>query len=48
VQEQLEPALRQAPQFRELRFIADAGHWVQFEDAAAFDRVLAGMLAAAA
>ena len=48
VQAQLEPALRQAPQFRELRFIAEAGHWVQYEDAAAFDLALGGMLAAAA
>lgn len=48
VQAQLEPALRQAPQFRELRFIAEAGHWVQYEDAPAFDLALAGMLAATA
>jgi pimeloyl-ACP methyl ester carboxylesterase len=47
VQDQLEPALRQAPRFGELRFIAGAGHWVQYEDAAAFDRALAEVLAAA-
>jgi pimeloyl-ACP methyl ester carboxylesterase len=45
VQEQLEPALRQAPQFRGLRLIADAGHWVQYEDAPAFDLALAQALA---
>jgi 2-hydroxy-6-oxonona-2,4-dienedioate hydrolase len=45
VQEQLGPALRQAPRFRELRFIAAAGHWVQYEEAGAFDRALAEVLA---
>ena len=44
VQEQLEPALRLAPAFRWLQSIAEAGHWVQYEDAAAFDRALAQAL----
>ena len=44
VQEQLEPALRQAPRFAGLWSIADAGHWVQYEDPAAFDRALAQAL----
>jgi 2-hydroxy-6-oxonona-2,4-dienedioate hydrolase len=48
VQEQLEPALRQAPRFGGLRFIAQAGHWVQYEDPAAFDQTLADVLAQAA
>ncbi|AVA35795.1 alpha/beta fold hydrolase [Cupriavidus metallidurans] len=33
-------ALSKAPAFRWLRIIPNAGHWVQFEEAAAFDKVL--------
>lgn len=33
-------ALRQAPAFKSLVFIPDAGHWVQYEDASAFDAAL--------
>lgn len=36
--------LATAPDFRSLRFIADAGHWVQFEAAAAFNAALAQVL----
>lgn len=38
-------ALRRAPGFRSLVLMPGAGHWVQFEDAAAFDRCLADALA---
>jgi 2-hydroxy-6-oxonona-2,4-dienedioate hydrolase len=44
VQERLAPALARAPGFRWLRSIPGAGHWVQFECAAAFDRALAEAL----
>lgn len=36
----LQSALAQAPGFRGLRWIADAGHWVQFEQPALFDVAL--------
>jgi pimeloyl-ACP methyl ester carboxylesterase len=39
------PALAQAPDFRGLSLIPGAGHWVQFEDAPAFDMALAQALA---
>ena len=45
VQDQLAPALRQAPRFQWLRMIADAGHWVQYENAAQFNRALEEALA---
>ena len=38
------PALAAAPDFRSLAFIAEAGHWVQFERAPAFDEALAAVL----
>ncbi len=38
-------ALRGAPDFRSLTLIAGAGHWVQFEDAAEFNRHLLQVLA---
>ncbi len=40
----VEPALRAACDFRGLRWIEHAGHWVQFERSAAFDRALAEAL----
>ena len=43
-QEALAPALAAAPGLRSLVFIADAGHWVQFERAQAFDDALAAAL----
>jgi pimeloyl-ACP methyl ester carboxylesterase len=43
----VEHALRQAPAFRSLVFIAQAGHWVQYEDAAAFNAALASALSEA-
>jgi pimeloyl-ACP methyl ester carboxylesterase len=43
----VEHALRQAPSFRSLVFIAHAGHWVQYEDAAAFNAALASALSEA-
>jgi len=46
VHEHLEPALREAPSFRWLRRVAQAGHWVQYEAAAAFDLALAEALQA--
>jgi pimeloyl-ACP methyl ester carboxylesterase len=45
VQHLLAPALAAAPDFRGLTMIPGAGHWVQFEDAPAFDRALAEALA---
>jgi len=45
VQHLLAPALSAAPDFRGLAMISGAGHWVQFEDAPAFDRALAQALA---
>jgi pimeloyl-ACP methyl ester carboxylesterase len=44
VQDQLEPALRQAPAFQWLHLVPGAGHWVQYEEAAAFDAALARAL----
>ncbi|WP_232290699.1 alpha/beta fold hydrolase [Polaromonas naphthalenivorans] len=43
----LEPALRLAPGFRALTLVEDAGHWVQFERAEAFDAALLSTLNAA-
>ena len=40
----IEPALRNAPEFRSLTMIEGAGHWVQFEEAGHFNRVLATLL----
>lgn len=40
----IEPALRALPHFRSVRLIEGAGHWVQFEDSAAFDATLAQAL----
>jgi pimeloyl-ACP methyl ester carboxylesterase len=40
----VEHALRQAPAFRSLVFIAHAGHRVQYEDAATFTAALASAL----
>lgn len=45
VQDRLAPTLAQAPGFQWLRSIPGAGHWVQFEFAAAFDRALGEALA---
>lgn len=42
--EALEPVLRLAPDFRALVVIEQAGHWVQFERAEAFDEALLAML----
>jgi pimeloyl-ACP methyl ester carboxylesterase len=36
----IEHALSQAPDFRSLTFVPDAGHWVQYEAPAAFNRTL--------
>ena len=38
--EALEPALRLAPGFSSLTLVEEAGHWVQFERAEAFDKAL--------
>jgi len=43
---QLAPALSAAPDFRGLELIDGAGHWVQFEQAAAFDAALCSALEA--
>ena len=43
-EEALAPALAAAPGFGSLVFIADAGHWVQFERAPVFDDALAAAL----
>ncbi|WP_092004519.1 alpha/beta fold hydrolase [Polaromonas sp. OV174] len=40
----LETALRQAGDFRGLAFIEEAGHWVQFEQAQAFNEALLAVL----
>jgi 2-hydroxy-6-oxonona-2,4-dienedioate hydrolase len=40
----LEPALRQAPGFKELTLVEGAGHWVQFERAEAFNKALLSAL----
>ncbi len=47
VQPELTPVLARAPQFKSLVLVPDAGHWVQFESAEAFDRALAAALGAA-
>ena len=41
---QLASVLKSGPTFAELVLIPDAGHWVQFEDAAAFNRELLRLL----
>jgi 2-hydroxy-6-oxonona-2,4-dienedioate hydrolase len=43
-QDALLQALHAAPQFQGLQWIADAGHWVQFEQPQAFDAVLLTIL----
>ena len=43
-QDQLAPALALAPGFQGLTLIAQAGHWVQYEDAQAYDQALAAAL----
>lgn len=45
VQDRLAPALAEAPGFRRLVLVPEAGHWVQFERTEAFDRALAAALA---
>ena len=40
------PALAQAPLFQSLALIPEAGHWVQYEDAPAFNAALADALSA--
>ena len=45
-QDLIAPALSAAPGFRGLTLVPGAGHWVQFEDAPAFDRALAAALSA--
>jgi 2-hydroxy-6-oxonona-2,4-dienedioate hydrolase len=42
---QLRAALQAGPTFRELVFIPEAGHWVQYESAKAFDEALLRLLA---
>ena len=42
--EELEQVLRQTPGFRALTLIEEAGHWVQFERAEAFDKALLATL----
>lgn len=44
-QDRIAPALSAAPDFRSLTLVPEAGHWVQFERAEAFDRALAAALA---
>lgn len=46
VADRIAPALSAAPGFRGLTLVPGAGHWVQFEDAPAFDRALAAALSA--
>jgi pimeloyl-ACP methyl ester carboxylesterase len=46
VADRIAPALSAAPDFRGLALVPGAGHWVQFEDAPAFDRALAAALSA--
>lgn len=45
VQDRIAPVLSVAPGFRTLTLVPEAGHWVQFERAEAFDRALASALA---
>ena len=42
----LETALRQVPQLKTLTFIKGAGHWIQFENAEAFNAALLDVLSA--
>ena len=42
--ESIEQALRSAPRFHSLTKIGNAGHWVQFENAPAFNAALLGLL----
>ena len=44
LQDRLAPALAIAPDFRWLRLVPEAGHWVQFERAEAYDEALAEAL----
>jgi len=44
LRDSIAPRLRQAPHFKELTIIEDAGHWVQFEESLRFNSVLQGML----
>lgn len=44
VQHLIAPALAVAPDFRTLTLVPEAGHWVQYERAEAFDRALANAL----
>jgi len=44
-QDRLAPALARAPDFRWMRLVPRAGHWVQFERAQAYDQALAEALA---
>jgi 2-hydroxy-6-oxonona-2,4-dienedioate hydrolase len=44
-QDTIEPALRHAPGFMSMTSIAGAGHWVQYEEADAFNAALLPMLA---
>ncbi|MES2688179.1 MAG: alpha/beta fold hydrolase [Pseudomonadota bacterium] len=43
-QEALAPALQAAPDFRGMHWVEGAGHWVQFEQAEAFDTLLLALL----
>jgi pimeloyl-ACP methyl ester carboxylesterase len=43
-QEALAPALQAAPGFRGMHWVEGAGHWVQFEQAGAFDALLLSLL----
>ncbi|WP_395055475.1 alpha/beta fold hydrolase [Polaromonas sp.] len=43
-QEALAPALQAAPDFRGIHWVEGAGHWVQFEQPAAFDALLLALL----
>ncbi len=43
--DRIEPALATAPGFRSLTLLPGAGHWVQYEDAPSFNRVLSEVLA---
>lgn len=43
-QEALAPALQAAPDFRGMHWVEGAGHWVQFEQPAAFDALLRALL----
>jgi 2-hydroxy-6-oxonona-2,4-dienedioate hydrolase len=43
-QDALAPALQAAPDFRGMHWVEGAGHWVQFEQAQAFDHLLLALL----